>query len=164
MMKPPSTSSAVVSIPAGSEPWLGSVSPYDTQQFSLENDRKEMNDRSTHKCSDEFTLGQSGQELLLLCLCSKLVDGMHDQRRLHRSSRSIARVHSTRTNNVSGRRDLESPRAWTMEPYLSISRAIRPYATLLAPAQPYPSMVGPRSPSLPISGRMSWSNSTKICW
>jgi len=28
IMNPPSTSSAVVSIPAGSEPWFGSVSPY----------------------------------------------------------------------------------------------------------------------------------------
>jgi hypothetical protein len=106
--KPPSLSVAVVSIPAGSEPWLGSVSPCDELCESAD-----KSSRVTDKAPDQLALCQARHcantmsvwllyvrhrrrltELLLLRVAAKLVDGVHDQRGLNGGHRTIARVDS----------------------------------------------------------------------
>ena len=67
---------AVVSIEDGSEPWLGSVKPYTHSVSSLLFDAFEPG--YIHETTDQFSLGESGEILLLLLLCSKLVDWVHD--------------------------------------------------------------------------------------
>ncbi len=53
MTNPPSTSVAVVSIPAGSEPWLGSVRPYNVLNDGLIS----KPDETTYKAANKLPLG-----------------------------------------------------------------------------------------------------------
>lgn len=53
-MKPPSASSAVVSIPAGSDPWFGSVSPL-RRQLDRSEKRKHLDTPETYEAADEFS-------------------------------------------------------------------------------------------------------------
>lgn len=172
-INPPSTSSAVVSMFPGSEPWLDSVKPW--QGWSASFNRQ----GNTHESTSHLSLGyiinsciwgekchctrsrgrtQSRKILLLLCLCTKFIDRVHHKRRLYRCRWTVARI------NPKGK--VIPWRLFFLKllriAYRSISRMIRPYATLLTPAQPYPLIVGPSRPSLPISGRMSWLNSVFI--
>jgi len=174
-INPPSASSAVVSMFPGSEPWLGSVKPWQGWSVSCSLNQQENTHESTsnlplgytinlytrgEKCHCTRSTGrtQSRKILFLLCLCTELIDRVHHERRLYRCRWTVARINPGGKVIFWHLFFLELLR----KAYRSISRMIRPYATLLTPAQPYPLIVGPSRPSFPISGRMSGLKSVFI--